>query len=117
MVTDPVADAELQARKAVLTGRYARDLETNEGFVDKISELAAYHLPLDTLDKYVPAIDAVTTEAVADFAKKYLAKPLSLIIVGKAADFLEALKKNFPSVKVIEEKDLDLNRADLVKAK
>jgi len=117
MVTDPVADAELQARKAVLTGRYARDLETNEGFVDKISELAAYHLPLDTLDKYVPAIDAVTTEAVADFAKKYLAKPLSLIIVGKAADFLEALKKNFPAAKVIEEKELDLNRADLVKAK
>ena len=83
----------------------------------QISDLATYDLPLDTLDKYIPSIDAVTTEAVTDFAKKYLAQPTSLVIVGKAADFLEALKKNFPEVKVIEQKDLDLNRADLVKAK
>ena len=117
MVTDPVKGAELQARKAVLTGGYARKLETNEGFIDQISELSAYHLPLDTLDKYIQSIDAVTTAAVIDFARKYLAQPTSLVIVGKAADFLEALKKNSPEVKVIEQKDLDLNRADLVKAK
>ena len=117
MVTDPVKGAELQARKAVLTGGYARKLETNEGFIDQISELSAYHLPLDTLDKYIPSIDAVTTAAVIDFARKYLAQPTSLVIVGKAADFLEALKKNFPKVKVIEQKDLDLNRAELTRAK
>ena len=115
MVTDPVAGAELQARKAVLTGRYARDLETNEGFVDKIAELAAYHLPLNTLDKYIPSINAVMSEAVTDFAKKYLAQPMSLVVVGKAKDFLEALKKNFPDLEVIEQKDLDLNQADLVR--
>ena len=46
------------------------------------------------------------------FAKKYLAQPTSLVIVGKAGDFLEAFKKDFPEVKVIEQKDLDLNRAD-----
>ena len=69
------------------------------------------------LDKYIPSIDAVTTEAVTDFAKKYLAQPTSLVIVGKAADFLEALKKDFPKVKVIEQKNLDLNRAELTRAK
>jgi zinc protease len=79
--------------------------------------LATYDLPLDTLDKYIPSIDAVTTEAVTAFAKEYLARPTSVVIVGKAADFLEALKKNFPEVKLIKQKDLDLNRADLVKAK
>lgn len=117
MVTEPVQGAELEARKAVLTGRYARNLETNEGFVDKMSELAAYNLPLDTLDKYIPSIDAVTSEAVTDFAKKYFAQPASLVIVGKAGDFLEALKKNFPELKVIEQKNLDLNQASLTKAK
>jgi zinc protease len=115
MVTDPVAGAELQARKAVLTGRYARDLETNDGFVDKIAELAAYHLPLNTLDKYIPSINAVTSEAVTEFAKKYFAQPMSLVVVGKAKDFLEALKKNFPDPEVIEQKDLDLNQADLIR--
>jgi zinc protease len=116
MVTDPVKGAELQARKAVLTGGYARKLETNEGFIEQISELSAYDLPLDALDKFIPLIDAVTTEAVTDFAKKYLAQPNSLVIVGKAADFLEALKKNVLKVRVIEQKNLDLNRAELTRA-
>ena len=116
LITAPVEGAELQARKAVLTGRYARNLETNEGFVDQISELSAYHLPLEMLDKYIPSIEAVTSEAVTDFAEKYL-QPTSLVIVGQAGAFLDALKKAYPDVEVIEQKNLDLNRADLVKAK
>ena len=45
MITDPVKGAELQARKAVLTGGYARKLETNDGFMEQISELSLmiYH--------------------------------------------------------------------------
>ncbi len=115
LVSDPVKDEELKSRQAVLTGRYARALETNEGFASKISDLAVYNLPLDTLDKYIPSIDAVTRDAVTDFAKKYLDQPMSLIIAGKASAFLDALKKTSPGVKVIEQKDLDLNRADLTK--
>ena len=115
LVSEPVKGEELKSRQAVLTGRYARSLETNRGFVSQISDLATYDLPLDTLDKYIPAIDAVTSEAVTGFAKKYLAQPTSLIVVGKAADFLEPLKKSFPEVRVIEQKDLDLNRAELTK--
>jgi zinc protease len=117
VATDPVQGEELKSRQAVLTGRYARNLETNQGFVSQISDLAAYDLPLDTLDKYIPSIDAVTTEEVTAFAKKYFTTPVSLVIVGKAADFLEALKKRFPDAKLIQQKDLDLNRAELVKEK
>ena len=116
MVTDPVDGAELEGRKAVLIGRYARDLETNEGFVDHIAELSAYDLPLDTLDKYIPAVNKVTSEGVTDFAKKELATEASLIIVGKASAFLDALKKTTPDVRVIEQKDLDLNQPNLTKA-
>ena len=117
LVSEPVKGEELKSRQAVLTGRYARSLETNRGFVSQISDLATYNLPLDTLDKYIPSIDAVTSEAATDFAKKYLAQPTSLIIVGKADEFLEPLKKNYPEVRVIEQKDLDLNQASLTKAK
>ncbi|MGI8958130.1 MAG: M16 family metallopeptidase [Chthoniobacterales bacterium] len=117
LVSEPVQGDELKSRQAVLTGRFARNLETNRGFVSEIADLATYDLPLDTLDRYIPSIDAVTSEAVTDFAKKYLAQPNSLIIVGKAGDFLEPLKKSFPEVKVIEQKDLDLNQASLTKAK
>ncbi len=117
LVTEPVKGDELKSRQAVLTGRYARALETNRGFVSEMADLATYDLPLDTLDKYIPSIDAVTSEAVTDFVKKDLATPMSLIIVGKADAFLDALKKKVGEVKVIEQKNLDLNRPDLVKTK
>jgi zinc protease len=117
LVTNPVKGEELKSRQAVLTGQYARNLETNLGFAGEVAKLATYDLPLDTLDKYIPSIDAVTSEAVTEFAKKDLATKTSLIIVGKANAFLEALKKDVPGVRVIEQKDLDLNQPDLTKAK
>lgn len=117
LVSDPVKGEELKSRQAVLTGRYARSLETNQGFVSQIANLATYDLPLETLDKYIPSINAVTSDAVTEFARKYLATPTSLVIVGQARAFLEPLKKSYPDVKVIAQKDLDLNRADLTKAK
>ncbi|MEY2519706.1 MAG: zinc protease [Verrucomicrobiota bacterium] len=117
MHTEPVQGDELKSRKAVLTGGYARNLETNGGFVGKISSMITYDLPLDTLNRFIPSVNAVTTENVSAFAQKYFDSPMSLIIVGKAPEFLEALKKDFPDVKVIPQPELDLNRADLTKPK
>ena len=116
-MSEPVKGDELKSRQAVLTGRYARSLDTNQGFVSQMANLATYDLPLETLDKYIPSVNAVTSDAVTEFAKKYLATPTSLVIVGQAGAFLDALKKAYPEVEVIEQKNLDLNRADLVKAK
>jgi phospholipid N-methyltransferase len=59
----------------------------------------------------------VTSEAVTGFARKYLAEPMSLVIVGKSSDFLGALKKARPEVRVIGQKDLDLNQASLTRTK
>lgn len=115
--TDPVKGEELKSRQAVLTGSYARSLETNGGFVGKISSMISNDLPLDTLNKFIPSINAVTSEDVTAFAAKYFDTSPTLIIVGKAAAFLEPLKKDFPDVKVIPTADLDLNRAELTKAK
>jgi zinc protease len=117
MRTEPVQGEELKSRQAVLTGGYARNLETNGGFVGKISAMITNDLPLDTLNKFIPAINAVTTADVTVFATKYFDTPLSLIIIGKAPEFIEPLKKDFPDVKVIPIPELDLNRADLTKAK
>jgi zinc protease len=115
LVTEPVEGEELKSRQAVLTGQYARNLETNQGFVAEIAKLATYDLPLDTLDKYIPSVDAVTAEDVANFARKYLAQPVSLVIIGQGNAFLRALKKTAPEAKVIPAKELDLNRPDLVR--
>ena len=117
MKTDPVQGDELKSRQALLAGNYARSLETDLGFASQIAGLAVFNLPLETLDKFIPAIDAVTTKDVTTFADKYLATPSSLVIVGKASAFGDPLKKDFPVTRVIAQSDLDLNRAELVKAK
>jgi zinc protease len=113
--TDPVQGDELKSRKAVLTGSYARDLETNEGLAGKLSSLATYNLPLERLNQFIPKINAVTSKDVSEFANKYFSTPPSLIIAGKAPAFLDPLKKDFPDIKVIAQKDLDLNSPELVK--
>lgn len=115
--TDPVEGKELKSRQAVLTGAYARNLQTNRGFVGQLASLVTYDRPLDTLNKFIPSIDAVTTKDVSAFAAKYFDTPPSLIVVGKAPEFLDALKKEFQDIKVIPHHDLDLNRADLTKVK
>jgi zinc protease len=115
--TDPVQGNELKSRQALLTGNYARGLETDLGFASQIASLAVFNLPLETLDKFIPAINAVTTKDVTAFAEKYLVPPSSLVIVGKASAFVDPLKKNFLQTKVIPQSNLDLNRADLVKQK
>ena len=79
--------------------------------------MAAYNLPLERLNQFLPKINAVTTKDVNAFVNKYFDTPPSLIIVGKTAAFLEPLKKAFPDVRVIPQSDLDLNSADLVKGK
>lgn len=116
LASEPVAGEELKSRQAVLTGSYARGLETNEGFVAQTAALATYDLPLDTLDKFIPSINAVTTESITAFATKYFDTPPSLIIVGKASEFIEPLRKDFPQVQVIPQAKLDLNKAELSKA-
>ena len=115
--TEPVEGGELQSRQAVLTGGFARRLETNAGYVTQISALATYGLPLDTLDKFIPSIDAVKSSDVSAFAEKYFNTAPSLVIVGQASEFLEALKGTVPDLKVIPQSELNLNRSDLAKAK
>ena len=115
--TDPVQGDELKSRQALLTGNYARSLETNLGFASQIASLAVFNLPLETLDKFIPSVNAVTTKDVTAFTGRYLVTPSSLVVVGKASAFLESLKKSFSETRVIPQSNLDLNRADLVKQK
>jgi len=115
LVDEPVKGEELKSRQAMLTGNYARSLETNEGWAEKLAGLVTLQLPLEKLNQFIPKVNAVTSEDVTAFAKKYFSTP-SLIVAGQASAFLDALKKDFPDVQVIAQKDLDLNSPTLVKA-
>jgi zinc protease len=112
-----IPDTELTPRKAVLIGNFARNLETNSGFVEQIAALALYGLSLDEINSYINNVQTVTSGDVQKFAGTRLdSKGANIVIVGNAKVFLDDLRKRFPNVEVISESDLDLNNATLRKA-
>jgi zinc protease len=116
LATEPVEAGELVPRKAALSGNYARELETGAGLVSAVASLAAYELPLSTLNEYLPRVQRVTAPEIQRFAARNLgAGDASIIIVGDGRQFLPELKKRFPNAEVIPVDKLDLNKAGLLK--
>ncbi|HEY6189793.1 MAG TPA: pitrilysin family protein [Pyrinomonadaceae bacterium] len=114
--SEAITDTELVPRKAVLIGNFGRSLETVGGLVTQIGSLALYGLSLDEINRYISNVQAITAGDIQKFAGARLgAKDASIIIVGKASDFIEELRKQFPNVEVIRESELDLNAASLKK--
>lgn len=114
--SEAITEAELVPRKAVLIGSFGRSLETVSGLVTQIGSLALYGLSLDEINNYIRNVQAITAGDIQKFAGARLgAKDASIIIVGKASDFMEELTKQFPNVEVIRESELDLNAASLKK--
>jgi hypothetical protein len=58
-------------------------METDLGFASHIAVLAVFNLPLDTLDKFIPSINAITPGNVTAFTEKYLVAPSSLVVSAK----------------------------------
>ena len=112
--SDAVPDTELTPRKAALTGNFARNLEATTGLVSYVGALALYGMNLDEINNYINSVQAITAGDVQKFAGTRLdPKGASIVIVGNAKMFLDALRKQFPNVEVIPEKELDLNTATL----
>ena len=114
--SEAVTEGELVPRKAVLTGGFARGLETTGGYVSQIANLALYGLPLNEINRYIAQVQAVSAGDVQQFAGRRLGGAgLTVVVVGDAKKFQDDLRKNFPGavVEVIPEAKLDLNRASL----
>ena len=117
MATEPATPEYLRSRKAVLTGAFARDLETNDGYAKRLGEFALYGLPLDTMDHTVENIEAVDAEALRVFAEQHLpASALSIIVAGNAKQAAEPLRKLIPALEVIPQSAVDYDSATLRKA-
>lgn len=116
LATAPVPDIELNPRKAVVIGNFARNLETNAGLVSQVATLAVYGISFDEINRYIGNVQTVTASDVQRFAGARLdAKVTSIVIVGNAKEFLEELRKKYPQVEVIPMAELDLNTALLRK--
>jgi zinc protease len=116
LATAPVPDIELNPRKAVVIGNFARNLETTGGLVAQVANLAVYGISFSEINRYIGNVQGVGAADVQSFAGSRLdAKTTSVVIVGNAKDFLPELRKHYPQVEVIPMAELDLNTALLRK--
>lgn len=112
----PANDMELEPRKAVLTGTFGRNLETNSGIGSAIANLYSLSVSTSELNAYMASVDGVSTSAVRDFAKKYFVAG-DIVIVGDYAKFKDDLAKRFPTTRidVVKASDLDIESPTLRK--
>jgi zinc protease len=116
LATAPVPDIELNPRKAVVVGNFARNLETTAGLVAQVATLAVYGISFDEINRYIGNVQSITAGDVQQFAGSHLdARATSIVIVGNAKEFLPELRKKYPQVEVIPIAELDLNTALLRK--
>jgi zinc protease len=113
----PASPEELKARKSVLIGGFGRQLATSSGLANILGNLALYGVPLDEIGRYTAKVEAVDAGQVQLFARRVLdPERASVIVVGDAKTFGEALKARAPSLEIIPVDDLDLDSPTLRKA-
>ena len=111
--TQPSA-SELTTRQAILTGAFGSSLETVDGLGGLVAGLALYDLPMSELASYVGKVEAIDGPAVeAAFARHLPVDRASVVIVGDAAQFIDALRARHPDVEVIPLAELNLDSAAL----
>jgi zinc protease len=114
LVAETAATDYLKTRQAVLTGAFDRDLETNEGYVKRVGELALYGLPLDALESYVAHVGQTTPADLQTFAGKHFAAGnITVVIAGQAKIVEKPLRELLPKLEVIPLSRLDLNSPTL----
>jgi len=112
--TVPATEAELAPRRAALIGGFGRSLETVDGLGGLVANLALYDLPMSDLADYAGRVRSVTPQQVeAAFAEHLPTDRASLVIVGDASKFIDALRAKYPNVEVIPLTELNLNSATL----
>jgi zinc protease len=106
--TAPVAADELGTRRTSLLGGIASSIETTGGLVRAVTANAFNGLPLGALGVSNAALTAVDPAAVTRFASASYARPPTIVLVGDASKFLDAVRKSHPDVLVVKATDLDL---------
>ena len=114
MGAEVASEVELGPRRAVMLGGFGRSLETVDGLGGFVANLALYDLPMSELAAYAGRVRDVTPEQIqAAFARHLPGAEASLVIVGDASQFIDALRAKYPNVEVIPLSDLNLDSATL----
>lgn len=81
--TKPLDAQELELARGTLTRGYARHFETPRQLVGAVAQTAIFRLPDDAFEQFVPKVNAVTPEMLADAARtRIFPDRLITVVVG-----------------------------------
>ncbi|MCU0484322.1 MAG: insulinase family protein, partial [Chloroflexi bacterium] len=101
----PVEEAELATARDYLVGVFPLRFETPGPVVSALAGLVTHELPDDELDRYRPAIEAVTSADVLAAAREHLdPERMAVVVVGDAAALAPRLESaGFGPLEVIHD--------------
>jgi zinc protease len=115
---EPLTDVAIEKRKTFLIGGFNRQVQTAGGLGGTIAGLVQQGMPPREAVDYTAKLVAVNAAAASAVARRIAgADQATLIVVGDAAKFLEAMKALRPDLEVIKIDELDLESATLRKSK
>ena len=103
VTVDPPTPAELDAARDFLIGVFPLRFESASQVVSAIGGLVALGLPDDEMDRYRPAIAAVTADEVLAAAAHVRPAEASVVLVGDATRILADLGGELGPVEVVQE--------------
>ncbi len=112
----PVPEPELNAARTYITGAFPLEIETADGIASKVLEAMHFGLGREFLESYNDKIARIGPADVQRFARQTIhPESMTVVLVGNAAAFTDALKKKYGDVEVIPAAQVDFLRADLRK--
>ncbi len=105
LASDPVEDAELDAARDYLIGVFPLRFETSAQVAGALSGLVVHDLPDDELDRYRPAVAAVTADDVRAAAAAHIdAERAAIVFVGDVSKFEQPLREaGYGEVEVVQD--------------
>ncbi|MEO9129975.1 MAG: pitrilysin family protein [Sphingomonas sp.] len=109
-----VPASELEPRKATLIGGFGRGIETTDSIAGVLGSYVVEKVPTGELKTFTASVSAVDPAAVQAAAAKLLdPSQASIIVVGDAKLFIDALRKAYPKLELIPASALNLDSATL----
>ena len=109
LMTTPVPEPELAARKTSLIGGFGRSVETTRGLAEQVTELAVAGLPQLDLTQRIERLGGVSAADVQAYsASTFKSKQRRVVVAGVAGDFESALKAAGNPVVVVDANGFDL---------
>ncbi|MGB3166437.1 MAG: pitrilysin family protein [Alteraurantiacibacter sp.] len=107
--TEPLDDDLLDKRRLFLTGGYGRTLESSSGYGAVLAGLLTQGVDPAQIARYDEMVNAVTSAQATEAAARYFdPDAASVVIVGNASAFIDALRALRGDVEVIPADGIDL---------